>query len=322
MVIVLGDLIIDLSLHIPSFPVQAQDLTPVTYLDLGPGGATNIAIVAARFGLPVTCLGEIGDDRFGAMLLEGLRQEGIDVAHIVVNSEARTPVAGVIVDDSGEPAYLGYSGEAATGSAKLLTSLPAAWQPLLGSAQALFADGWVEYTGAATLILEAFHLARAAGVPTFIDPGPGNPAIDNSWHLETAALATVLLVTEAEAGRLSGLADPLASARKLLANGPSLVVIKRSAAGCLLVTAQAVEISPGFPVEARDATGAGDSLDAAIIYGYLEGLSLPALGTLANATGAAKVQKLGTGHNLPTVVEVREVLERFGKGDLFQLYDA
>lgn len=316
MVIVLGDLIIDLSLHIPSFPVQAQDLTPVTYLDLGPGGATNIAIVAARFGLPVTCLGEIGDDRFGKMLLEGLRQESIDVAHILVNAEARTPVAGVIVDDSGEPAYLGYGGETKSGSGQLLAALPAAWQPLLGSAQALFADGWVEYAAAATVILEAFRLARAAGVPTFFDPGPGNPAIDSSWHREAAALATVLLATEAEARRLSGLDDPLASARKLLANGSSLVVIKRSAAGCLLVTADAVEISPGFPVVARDATGAGDSLDAAVIYGYLQNLPLPALGTLANATGAAKVQKLGTGHNLPTVAEVREVLERFGESGL------
>jgi len=313
MVVVLGDLIMDLSLHIPAFPVQAKDLTPVTYLDLGPGGATNIAIVAARFGLPVTCLGEIGDDRFGAMLLDGLRQERIDVAHVRVNPEARTPVAGVLVDAAGEPAYLGYNGAAGTGSGHLLATLPPAWSPLIGSAQALFADGWVEYAGAAILVLEAFRLARAAGVPTFFDPGPGNPAIDNGWHLEAAALATVLLATEAEAGRLSGLADPVASARKLLANGSSLAVIKRGAAGCLLVTPEAVEISPGFPVEARDATGAGDSLDAAVVYGYLQGLSLPALGTLANATGAAKVQKLGTGHNLPTLAEVKEVLERFGE---------
>src|SRR5690606_2380388 len=152
-----------------------------------------------------------------------------------------------------------------------------------------FADGWVEYAGAATVILEAFRLARAAGVTTFFDPGPGNPAIDNHWHQEAAGLASVLLATEDEAERLSGLDDPVASARRLLANGSSLVVVKRSSAGCLLVTAEAVEISPGFPVEARDVTGAGDSLNAAVIYGYLKGLSLPALGILANATGAAKV---------------------------------
>lgn len=306
MVIILGDLIADFSLRIARFPIQAQDLLKVAYIELGPGGATNVAISAARLGLAVACLGEVGDDRFGAVVLEGLQREGIDISQVVVTSQASTPVAGVIVDARGEPAYLGYPG-----SLQLMT-LPPAWRQPIRSAQALYADGWVEHTGGRDIILEAFRLAHAAGVPTFFDPGPGNPALDNTWHCEVAALATVLLATDEEATRLSGLEDPLASARALLANGAQLVVIKRGEAGCLLLTRNAMHISPGFPVEARDTTGAGDSLAGAVIYGYLKGLSLAALGTLANATGAAKVQKLGTGHNMPTRAEVRAVLERFG----------
>ena len=50
-VVVVADLIADLAMHIPAFPVQATDLTPVTYLQLGPGGACNTAIMAARLGL-------------------------------------------------------------------------------------------------------------------------------------------------------------------------------------------------------------------------------------------------------------------------------
>ena len=68
----------------------------------------------------------------------------------------------------------------------------------------------------------------------------------------------------------------------------------------------------GPPVVARDATGAGDSLAAAIMYGYLHRFDLQALGDLGNATGAAKVLKLGTGHNMPTVAEVNTMLRRFG----------
>ena len=49
------------------------------------------------------------------------------------------------------------------------------------------------------------------------------------------------------------------------------------------------------------------------MYIWMANNSLEALGTLANATGAAKVQKLGTGHNMPTLDEVRGVLERFGR---------
>jgi sugar/nucleoside kinase (ribokinase family) len=306
MVIVLNDLIADFSLRIATFPIRAQDLPKVSYIELGPGGATNVAISAAHFGLEVACLGEVGDDRFGAIVREGLSREGIDVSGIVVTPDARTPVAGVIVDERGEPAYLGYPG-----SLQQMT-LADGWAERIQSAQGLYADGWIERMAERDIILAAFSLARDAGAPTFFDPGPGNPAIDNAWQRDAAALATVLLATDEEASRLSGMDDPLASARALIANGSKLAVIKRGEAGCLLLGEGKTEVSPGFPVDVRDATGAGDSLAGAVMYGYLKELPLAALGTLANATGAAKVQKLGTGHNMPTLAEVRAVLERFG----------
>lgn len=90
-----------------------------------------------------------------------------------------------------------------------------------------------------------------------------------------------------------------------------MIVIKRGSAGCMLLTEDEEHIAPGFPVHVHDTTGAGDSLDAAMVYGYLRGISLQELGSLANAAGATKVRKLGTGHNMPTVAEIREILERF-----------
>jgi sugar/nucleoside kinase (ribokinase family) len=93
--------------------------------------------------------------------------------------------------------------------------------------------------------------------------------------------------------------------------GPSLVIIKRGAAGCLLLDRAGCELAPGYPVEVWDKTGAGDSLAGATIYGYLRDLTLPELGILANATGAAKVQKRGTGHNMPWPADIQVVLERF-----------
>jgi sugar/nucleoside kinase (ribokinase family) len=163
------------------------------------------------------------------------------------------------------------------------------------------------------LVLAGFEAAADAEVPIFFDPGPGNPELDNSWHRTAARLATVLLATEGEAERMSGLSDPVASARALLTAEEQLVIVKRGVAGCMLVTATELEIVPGFPVEAVDATGAGDSFAAAAIFGYLNDLPLEALGTLANATGAAKVQNPGTGHSMPSAAEVRTVLERFDK---------
>jgi sugar/nucleoside kinase (ribokinase family) len=184
--------------------------------------------------------------------------------------------------------------------------------PVIGAAEALYADGWVDQPGEADIILEGLRVSKEAGVPSFFDPGPGNPKVDNAWHVEAAGLSTVLLATEEEARRLSGEADPVNSARVLLARGSRLVVIKRGMAGCFLLTEEDLHIAPGLPVVARDATGAGDSLAAAVMYGFLHHFSLEALGDLGNATGAAKVLKLGTGHNMPTVAEVNQMLRRFG----------
>lgn len=307
MVIILGDLIVDVSMRIERFPVDARAIQRASYLKIGPGGGTNIAIAARRFGLSVACLGEVGDDEFGEIVLEGLAEEGIDTSGVVLTAGAATPVASVVVDEDGEPAYLGYGGSLH------LRSMPPEWAERLRGAQALFADGWAEYPELAGIVLQALRTAREAGVPTFFDPGPGNPAIDNGWHTEAAALATVVLATEDEARRLTTMSDPVASGQALLAGGTELVILKRGVAGSLLITKEHLELSPGFAVAARDATGAGDSLAGATIYGYLKGLPLAELGTLANATGAAKVQKLGAGHSMPTQDEIRAVLSRFGK---------
>lgn len=306
MVIILGDILADYAIRIERLAIHPKDLQRVSYLGLGPGGACNVAIMASHLGLAVSALGEVGQDLFGEIVLEGLVAEGVDVSHVIVTPDARTPVANVLVDEQGEPAYLGFPG-----SLRVM-SLPEEWRPYIADAEALYADGWVDQPGEADIILDALREAHSASIPSFFDPGPGNPKVDNTWHTEAAALATVLLATEEEARRLSDEEDPVNSARVLLARGSRLVVIKRGMAGCFLLTADDLHIAPGLPVMARDATGAGDSLAAAVMYGFLNNFDLQAMGDLGNATGAAKVLKLGTGHNMPTVDEVNTMLRRFG----------
>ena len=306
MVIILGDILADYAIRIEKLEIVAKDLQRVSYLELGPGGACNVAIMASHLGMDVRALGEVGRDMFGEIVLEGLSAEGVDTSAVIVTPEARTPVANVLVDEQGEPAYLGFPGSLH------VMDLPETWRPIIGKAQALYADGWVDQDGEVNIILEGLRVARDAGVPTFFDPGPGNPKIDNAWHIDAAAISTVLLATEEEARRLSGEADPVNSARVLLARGSKLIVIKRGMAGCFLLTADELHVAPGLPVVALDATGAGDSLAAAVMYGYLNQFDLEALGDLGNATGAAKVLKLGTGHNMPTIAEVNNMLRRFG----------
>lgn len=303
MLIVLGDLIADLSLHIQRFPIQAEGMYPLEFLDLGPGGAANVAIMAARLGLQVACLGEIGQDRFGEIVLEGLQAELIDATGVIRSDRAATPLAAVVVDQAGEPAYLGHPGSLR------LRELPAEWKARIADADALFADGWAEHAETGEIVLEAFAIAQATGVRVFFDPGPGNSQFDLDWHLQAIALTDVLLLNQQEAERLAGSVPPEPALRSL---GPQLVVIKRGPEGCVAENDQQRVEHHGYSVEMLDATGAGDSFDAAVICGFLTGLKLEAYAKLANAAGAAKVQKRGTGLNLPTLDEVKRVLEQAG----------
>jgi sugar/nucleoside kinase (ribokinase family) len=306
MIAVLGDLIADVVLHIDQFPVGAGDLKRVEYTDIGPGGATNVAITAARLGMRVGCLGEVGDDPYAGLIIGGLVREEVDISGVVKTPGANTPVAYVIVDSSGEPAYVGYRGTLQLGE------LEGSWHSTIAESEALYVDGWADHAGVERIVLDGLKAARDADVPSFFDPGPGNREFSLKWHSMAASLATVLLLNEAEAIKLSGTQAIESATSSLMNMGPELIFIKRGVNGCLIRDKQGQIDLPGLTVGVVDTTGAGDSFNAAVMYGYLSGYELKQIGTLANAVGAAKAMKPGTGHNMPSPLDISSVLENAG----------
>jgi sugar/nucleoside kinase (ribokinase family) len=304
---ILCDILADIGFYIEAFPITAESMARSRELHITSGGATNVAITAARLGLAVQVLGEVGDDVIGDIIVRELEKEGIDATGIVRSPGCATPVAGVVVDHSGEAGYIGYPGTL------VIKELTSEWRASIQESQALFADGWADHEAVADIVLEGFKVARDRGVPRFFDPGPGNPDFERDWHKEAAQLASVILATEEEASWVSGLDDIKRTAETLLDWGPDLVVIKRGPGGCLLARENQFHLSPSFPVEILDNTGAGDALDAAVIYGYLQGFDLEQMGSLANAAGAGKARKRGTGRNMPRREEIEAVLAAFGQ---------
>lgn len=101
---------------------------------------------------------------------------------------------------------------------------------------------------------------------------------------------------------------PAEMAERIRQMGSKLVILKLGAEGMIGHTATETIHEPGIAVEVVDLTGAGDSVAAMVVLGYLEKYPLPKLLRLANATGAAAVQKFGAGINVPTWGEITAVL--------------
>ena len=78
-----GGIVADLIVPIQSFPITPQAHQVVERLSIEPGGLGNCLVVAARLGLHAIALGWVGRDLFGDQLMASLRQEAVDVEHVL-----------------------------------------------------------------------------------------------------------------------------------------------------------------------------------------------------------------------------------------------
>jgi sugar/nucleoside kinase (ribokinase family) len=99
----------------------------------------------------------------------------------------------------------------------------------------------------------------------------------------------------------------------LLGLGPQMLVITQGAQGSLIVNARECQQIAGFAVPVVDTVGAGDSYSAGFLYGWLHGLDSRTCGLLGNAAGGVSVQKAGAGRNVPTRIEIEQLLQKSGE---------
>ncbi len=307
-VVVLGDLVVDQTLAIERFPLKPGEHQRVASAHFSPGGAANTLIMGARLGLPMQAVGVVGQDAAGDALLLALAAEHVNTDDVMRLPDSQTHTVYSLVAPDGQHIFLGHLG------ASPPDALPPRWAQAVQGAAALFFDGWNYREGYGQVCLQAAELARLHRVPVFFDPGPDYPGFSPEWLAGVLACTHTLLATEDELRGLMG--NPPASledaARLVLQRGVGRVVVKRGARGSLLIAADGQVEHTGYPAEARDTSGAGDALAAAMLYalahGYADGEAL----ALANAVGAAAVTKLGAGLNMPTREEVMAVLRAAG----------
>lgn len=292
--VVVGDPDLDYVYSTCRVPV-ADEKVPGRKLGAFPGGTTaNAACAAARLGLRVAAYGRVGDDADGRLLLEANDEFGVaNVFMRVVDTPTATTL--IIVDQSGE---------------KALVFAPMPFQPL-DEAQflAVAKQARLVYTMPRDLAehRRIAELARAAGAQVAIDiEAAVAPTRD---HLE-ALLGSADIVFMNEGGfRATSDAPITAEAlRPLLAFGPRVVAVTIGARGAVAVTRENEAHQLAFPVEMRDATGAGDCFNAAFLTADLRGESLVQALRFACAAAAIAVGAIGARSGLPTSEEVMRML--------------
>lgn len=168
--------------------------------------------------------------------------------------------------------------------------------------------------------LEALRIAASHGIPSVVDLDvPPSDALTSGLgdasELEAVLRAAGWLKPSKSAAReLAPDAgeDPLALARALRARfGSQAVVVTDGEAGCAVAAADFEGFVPTRPVKAVDTTGAGDAFLGGLLVGRHHGLGWEDAARLANACGAACVERLGAFPEDPAAARAR-VLELYG----------
>lgn len=314
-----GDLTADLIVEVPKLPIVVEGFQVAEGLLLEPGGSANLLILLSRLGVSSFALGAVGTDLWGQQVVRILEEERVQVS--LISRQGTTTLVLVLIDDSGHHSFVGAFGN---GESMMFGETERA---AVAGADALFASGYsLREVRLRDLTLDALEYAQGRGVPCFFDPGPAFQGLEAEVKQRALTSSDVLLLTEEELRDLSP-----AGAEALLPrspttgsslasgamdrSGPHTVVVKRGAAGCRVFSGPGRKIEvPGLMVTVRDTTAAGDCFDAGYLLAYLKGWSPLDCARLANCVGAAAVQKVGGGRNVPTVEEVRRMISLMGGG--------
>lgn len=284
--------------------------TPRQYLQGFGGDTSNFAIAAARQGAASGYVSAVGDDHFGHDLLALWQREQVDVQHVAVQANGSTGLYFVTHDDQGHHFHYRRAGSAA--SRYTVGDLPL---------QAIAAAGALHLSGISLAISEsacdaglaAMAHARAAGVTTSLDT---NLRL-RLWPLERAQakmaeafrLCDVCLPSWEDVSMLTGLDDRDAIVDHLLDYGVKLVAFKLGHEGCYVATHQERRMVAPYPVQALDATGAGDCFGGAFMAELMAGRDPFQAARYANVAAAVSTTGYGAVDPIPRREQVEAALK-------------
>jgi ribokinase len=248
--------------------------------------------MAARLGAVVTMIARVGRDVFGQQMTANLKAEAIDTTHVVLDDKNASGTAAILVDDAAQNCIIVVPGANGTVSPADVREAANA----IRQADAVVCQ--LEIPIEATL--EAFGLARAAGVRTILNPAPARrlPA-------ELLALTDLLVpnetelafLTETTADQIRQLESAQVAARKI---GVPRLIVTLGSEGAILVDANDAEHIPAPKVIAVDPTGAGDAFIGSLACCWAQGCSLREAARRASTLAAWSVTRSGAQASFPS----------------------
>jgi ribokinase len=299
-ILVVGSLNADLVVRAPRFPQPGETISGED-LQIIPGGkGANQAVAAARQGSSVSMLGRVGNDSFGPVLIDNLKQNSVETSHVQLTPSA-TGTAIIVVDPNGQNSIVLSPGANGKVNPADVHAVSFAGYRLLLLQQEIPIE----------TVYAAAQRAKESGVRVLLNPAPARPLSD-----ELLSLPDFILPNETELSLLTNQpVQDISSAEKagriLLARGAQNVIVTLGANGALIVSSQEVIHVNTYKVDVVDTTAAGDAFIGGFASGLLQNKPLEEAVRYGCACGALATTKFGAQPSLPMKAEVENFINQF-----------
>lgn len=298
--VVLGSVNADHVLQVASFPRPGETLHGHSYCVIPGGKGANQAVAAARLGADIAFIACVGDDSFGHQMRDTFAREGMNTEAVMIEDNMPTGIAMIQVAATGENSIC-ISAEA---NGCLTPERLAPHHHLIEQADTLL----MQLETPMETIEAAAKIAKQAGTRVVLNPAPAQPLSDDLLqHLD------MITPNETEAELLTGVkVDNVTTAQQaadaLHAKGIKQVLITLGSQGVWLSDNGKGRQVPGFRVDAKDTTAAGDTFNGALLTALQEGREMEEAIRFAHAAAAISVTRFGAQTSIPHRREVERFL--------------
>ena len=284
---------------------------------IGPyaSGAPAIFIdQVAKTGSRCSMIGCVGDDDFGALNVERLRADGVDVSSIAVIKSATTGSAFVTYREDGDRDFIynianSASGHLSVGNIRDDLLRQCRHFHVMGSS--LFSFRIIE------AMKRVIETVKGHGGTVSFDPNIRKEMLRIPEMREALDFildyTDVFLPSGREVMLLATASNERGAIEELLKRGVREVVVKRGKDGCSYYDGTTELNLPGLPVQEVDPTGAGDCFGGTYIACRAQGFGVEKALRYACAAGARAVTFRGPMEGTATLAQLDEFIANFGE---------
>ncbi len=274
------------------------------------GAESNTAMGLAKLGFKSSWISKVGEDEFGAFIVNQIRSEGVDTSEVIRDKEHSTGVMFKETTASETRVYYYREDSAASHMSKVDVS-----EDIIKQFRMVHMSGITPVLSEVCMELteEVFQLAKKNHVKISFDPNIRKKLWKDQCfqaQIKNFTLkANIILIGLDEANILFGTKEPKEILRILFEEGSAEYVgLKDGANGSWVADQNRTIKAEPYKCNCIEPIGAGDAYNSGFIAGVLKGCSLEDIGKMASISGALATETTGDIEGYPSQDTMEHIL--------------